>query len=338
MTNKSITLVGGEGYIGTVVRDFFLKKNFKVNSIDNLIYNQRLKIDKSNKNFNFLNYDFSNKKIFDYLDKLEHENLIILGSIVGDPITKKYPNLTKKINLAATEKLLNYALNKRYKKVIFISTCSNYGVFKKNNLAKENSKLNPKSLYAKTKVQIEKKLFNIAKKSASETTILRFATAFGLSDRMRFDLTVNQFVREIYLNKKIEVYDPYTWRPYCHVKDFANVIFQIISKKNIKRKKCEIFNAGSSKNNFNKIMIINRIRKHIKKFKVILQNDSADQRDYKVNFAKIKKSYGFKPSVSIDQGIREILRELKKGKFKDLSNYADKLGNYKIYKNVKKNK
>ena len=334
MKKKSIILIGGEGYIGTVVSSFFLKKGFKVHSIDNFIYNQSRKNHKSNKNFNLLKINFANKKIFNYLDKLEHENVIILGSIVGDPITKKYPKITKKINLDSTEKLLKYVLKKKFKKVIFISTCSNYGVFNKNSLAKENSRLNPKSLYAKTKVQIEKKLFKIAKKSSSETTILRFATAFGLSDRMRFDLTVNQFVREIFLNKKIEVYDPYTWRPYCHVKDFANIIFQIISKKNIKRNKCEIFNAGSSKNNFNKMMVINRIKKYIKKFKIILQNDSVDQRDYKVNFSKIRKIYGFKPSISIDGGIKEIIKELKKGKFQKLSNYKDKLGNYKIIKNV----
>ncbi len=334
MKKKSIILIGGEGYIGTVVSSFFLKKGFKVHSIDNFIYNQSRKNHKSNKNFNLFKINFANKKIFNYLDKLEHENVIILGSIVGDPITKKYPKITKKINLDSTEKLLKYVLKKKFKKVIFISTCSNYGVFNKNSLAKENSRLNPKSLYAKTKVQIEKKLFKIAKKSSSETTILRFATAFGLSDRMRFDLTVNQFVREIFLNKKIEVYDPYTWRPYCHVKDFANIIFQIISKKNIKRNKCEIFNAGSSKNNFNKMMVINRIKKYIKKFKIILQNDSADQRDYKVNFSKIRKIYGFKPSISIDGGIKEIIKELKKGKFQKLSNYKDKLGNYKIIKNV----
>ena len=334
MKKKSIILIGGEGYIGTVVSSFFLKKGFKVHSIDNFIYNQSRKNHKSNKNFNLLKINFANKKIFNYLDKLEHENVIILGSIVGDPITKKYPKITKKINLDSTEKLLKYVLKKKFKKVIFISTCSNYGVFNKNSLAKENSRLNPKSLYAKTKVQIEKKLFKIAKKSSSETTILRFATAFGLSDRMRFDLTVNQFVREIFLNKKIEVYDPYTWRPYCHVKDFANIIFQIISKKNIKRNKCEIFNAGSSKNNFNKMMVINRIKKYIKKFKIILQNDSVDQRDYKVNFSKIRKIYGFKPSITINAGIKEIIKELKKGKFKKLSNYKDKLGNYKIIKNV----
>lgn len=331
MTRRSIILIGGEGYIGTVVRNFFLKKKFKVNSIDNVIYKQSLKIDKSNKNFKFIKYDFANKKIFNFLDKLDHENLIVLGSIVGDPITKKYPDITKKINLEATERLLKYALKKGFRKIIFVSTCSNYGIFDKNSLAKENSRLNPKSLYAKTKVKIEKKLLKIVKKGNSEITILRFATAFGLSDRMRFDLTINQFVREIYLNKKIEVYDPYTWRPYCHVKDFANIIFQIVSKENVKRGKCEIFNAGSSKNNFNKMMLINKIKKYIKNFKIVLQNDSADQRDYKVNFSKIKKVYGFKKITSIDEGIKEILKELKKGKFKKLSNYKDRLGNYRIY-------
>ncbi len=331
MTRRSIILIGGEGYIGTVVRNFFLKKKFKVNSIDNLIYKQNLKIDKSNKNFKFIKYDFANKKIFNFLDKLDHENLIVLGSIVGDPITKKYPDITKKINLEATERLLKYALKKGFRKIIFVSTCSNYGIFDKNSLAKENSRLNPKSLYAKTKVKIEKKLLKIVKKGNSEITILRFSTDFGLSDRMRFDLTINQFVREIYLNKKIEVYDPYTWRPYCHVKDFANIIFQIVSKENVKRSRCEIFNAGSSKNNFNKMMLINKIKKYIKNFKIVLQNDSADQRDYKVNFSKIKKIYGFKKITSIDEGIKEILKELKKGKFKKLSNYKDRLGNYRIY-------
>ena len=334
MKKKSIILIGGEGYIGTVVRSFFLKKKFEVHSIDNIIYNQSFKNEKSNGRFNFYKYNFANTKIFKLLDKLEHENIVILGSIVGDPITKKYPKITKKINLSATGKIINYVLKKNFKKVIFISTCSNYGVFDKKGLAKEESKLNPKSLYAKTKVKIEEKLIKIAKKSNSEVTILRFATAFGLSKRMRFDLTVNQFVREIFIKKKIEVYDPYTWRPYCHVKDFAQIIFQIISKKNVKRKQCEIFNAGSSKNNFNKMMVIKKIKKFIKDFKIILQTNSADQRDYKVNFSKIKKIYGFKPTITIDNGIREILKELKNGKFKNLENYRDKLGNYKIKKNV----
>ena len=148
---------------------------------------------------------------------------------------------------------------------------------------------------------------------------------------MRFDLTINQFTKSIFQKEKLVVFDANTWRPYCHVKDFANIIFQIVSKENVKRGKCEIFNAGSSKNNFNKMMLINKIKKYIKNFKIVLQSDSADQRDYKVNFSKIKKVYGFKKITSIDEGIKEILKELKKGKFKKLSNYRDRLGNYRIY-------
>ena len=82
------------------------------------------------------------------------------------------------------------------------------------------------------------------------------------------------------------------------------------------------------------MMVINKIKKYVKNFDIILQNDSADQRDYKVNFSKIKKVYNFKPTISIEQGIKEILNELRKGKFKKLSNFKDKLGNYRINKNV----
>ena len=108
-----------------------------------------------------------------------------------------------------------------------MSTCSNYGVVKNNEIVNEKSKLNPISLYAKSKVKFEKYLQK-NKKSKTKITILRFATAFGLSSRMRFDLTINEFVREIFLKNSLEVYESETWRPYCHVKDFALAIFKVI--------------------------------------------------------------------------------------------------------------
>jgi len=107
MKKKSIILIGGEGYIGTVVSSFFLKKGFKVHSIYNFIYNQSRKNHRSNKNFNLLKINFANKKIFNYLDKLEHENIIILGSIVGDPITKKYPKKTNPQLIRVSNSQLN---------------------------------------------------------------------------------------------------------------------------------------------------------------------------------------------------------------------------------------
>ena len=328
--------MGGEGYIGTTVRDYFLKRNFKVTSVDKLIYKQIYNTVKRNKkNYNFINTNFDNNKILKIITSKNVDSIIILGSIVGDPITKKYPKISKEVNVVSTKKVLNSALKNNIKNIIFVSTCSNYGVVKKNKIADEKTKLDPRSIYAKHKVMIEKYLISKKIPKGTQITILRFSTAFGLSKRMRFDLTINQFVREIYLKNKIEVYDPHTWRPYCHVKDFAELMYQIIINKNVKRKQIEIFNSGSSRNNFTKMMIVNKIKKYLKNFQLIIKKNSTDPRDYRVNFSKVKKVYKFTPKFSVENGIVEILKVIKIGKYKNLHKYKDQLGNYKIVKNVK---
>ena len=90
--------------------------------------------------------------------------------------------------------------------------------------------MNPLSSYAISKVKIEKYLLSIRKKNF-RPIILRFSTAFGLSPRMRFDLTVNEFVKDLFLYKEVKVYDENTWRPYCHVKDFARLMLFLLKKK-----------------------------------------------------------------------------------------------------------
>lgn len=329
---KNVLLLGGAGYIGSVASKYLCEKKIKVTVVDNLLFNQKKNnYNKLFKNYKFINLNINNikKSLFDNFD-----NVIILSSVVGDPITKKYPDISKKINLKYTKKIINILFEKKYKKIIFVSTCSNYG-YLKNKIANEKTKLSPKSLYAHTKVEIEKYIIKKAKKyNKSEVTILRFATAFGISDRMRFDLTINQFVRDIYINKFIDVFDPYTWRPYCHVLDFAKIFYMLLVKNNIKRKNIEIFNVGNSSNNFNKFMIIKKIKKYIKNFKIILKPNSVDPRDYKVNFSKIKKIYNFQPKMSVEKGIKEILDKLKNKNFISIKKYKDKLGNYKINKNV----
>ena len=229
---NKILILGGAGYIGTVVSQYLCKKKLDVTVIDNLLYNQKkINYSKFFENYKFYNLNLNKIKssFFNNFDQI-----IILASVVGDPITKKYPRIARKININYTKKIINFAFNKNYKKIIFVSTCSNYGNLK-NKIATEKTKLAPRSIYAETKVELEK---YILKKSVnfrnSEVTILRFATAFGLSDRMRFDLTINEFIREIYIKKTIEIFDPYTWRPYCHVQDFANIFHKIITKKKCK--------------------------------------------------------------------------------------------------------
>jgi nucleoside-diphosphate-sugar epimerase len=326
---KKILLIGGSGYIGSVAVNYLLNKNYQVICYDDFIYNHDYILKNiSKKKFTFIKAPLKNisnfKKLFNNL-----YGVIILASVVGDPITRKYPFFANEVNIKQTKKLINFLLNYQIKKIIFVSTCSNYGVTKDNVPVSESYKLNPKSIYAKNKVNIEKYLYSIRRKFKSEISILRFATAFGLSPRMRFDLTINEFVRDIFINKKITVFDHLTWRPYCHVRDFAKVIYSILHK-DIKRKKFEIFNVGSSKNNYTKIMILEKIKKYIKRFNIIYKKNSSDPRDYRVNFDKVKKYYKLSSFISIDNGIKEIIRILKKRKYLSIVDYPDRLGNYKI--------
>ena len=322
---KNILLIGGAGYIGQVVSNYFLKKNYKVGIVDNLIYKQEIK---------------KNKNLFFYNQKLEkienisqnYESIVLLSGLVGDPITKKYPELSKKYNLLDIKKYLLKIKNLN-KKILFISTCSNYGLLKNDQIANEDYKLKPLSLYAKQKVKIENFLLKNKNKFKFNFTILRFATAFGVSPRMRFDLTVNQFVKEIYEKKKLNVYDLDTWRPYCHVYDFARLIEKIIVSPKQKIKS-QVFNAGNDKNNHTKREILNKIVKLLNSdFSKITFNsntsDRLDKRSYKVNFSKLKKKLNFKTKYDVNYGIKEILKELKNKNFRGS---IKKYGNFEIEK------
>jgi len=317
---KNILILGGEGYIGNALHEYFSKKKFRLTSFDNLIYNQKNKKKNSNK-YQFIKGDIRKKKDLKKINK-EYDAVIFLAGLVGDPITKKYKKVSSDINETATKQVIKEIYKKgNAKKFIFISTCSNYGMSKSKYLT-ENHKLKPLSPYAKSKVKIEKFILGLKKKSNFNPTILRFATAFGYSNRMRYDLTVNQFTKDLFIKKYLEIYDFNTWRPYCHVKDFARLIeLVILSKKNLTA--YQVFNAGSNKNNFTKKKIGTKIKKLIGG-KIKYLKKSQDKRNYIVDFSKVKKVLKFKPKFSIEFGIREILKKIKT----DIN--FEKLGNYKI--------
>ena len=322
---KKILLIGGAGYIGSVVAKYLAKEKFDITIYDNLIYNceNSKKFLEDNLNIKFINKDIleinKNKKIFDNIDVV-----VLLAGLVGDPITKKYPDLSIKINTEGNKFVINEALNANIKKFIYISTCSNYGLIPDNHEADENYELNPISSYAKSKVEIEKYLLSKENDNFSPT-ILRFATAFGISPRMRLDLTINEFIYEMFHKKELLVYDPDTWRPYCHVLDFARLIHDVIKDEN-KNTKGEIFNAGSNKNNFTKRQIVKLISKYIKDCNVTFQERGSDPRNYKVNFNKVKKYLNFEPKYNVEDDILNLINSIKRFKSIEKSKY----GNYQI--------
>ncbi len=321
---KKIIIFGGEGYIGKVLSKSLIDKNYNVASYDNLTYeDQSFSFDK---NLISINEDILNtKKLLSSLDSVDAA--IILAGLVGDPITKKYPDYSIKVNEIGVKSIINACITKKINRLIFVSTCSNYGLIPSDVKANEEYILNPISLYAKSKIKIENYIMSLKnKKLITSPTILRFATAFGYSPRMRFDLTVNQFVKEMWENKEITVYDKETWRPYCHVKDFARLMIKILeAPKEIVD--FEIFNAGGDENNYTKEMIAESIKNILSTGKINYLKNDVDPRNYRVNFDKLKKIINFTPKYSIEYGIEEVLSKIKQNKFSNIKNFH---GNFLI--------
>ena len=223
---------------------------------------------------------------------------------------------------------MNYSA-KNLKKLVFISTCSNYGLIKENELADEEFELTPLSLYAKAKVEAEEYLLAQKDKVNYTGTILRFATAFGLSPRMRFDLTISEFTRDLFAGKELLVFDENTWRPYCHVRDFARLIDLVIhAKKEIVN--FEVFNAGGDKNNYTKKMVVDKIIENLPEAKISYTENGSDPRNYKVNFSKVRNRLGFEPKYSVEYGIKELIEAMKNGIFSDSIKNKNKYGNFEI--------
>ena len=308
---KKVIVIGGSGFIGSVLIYDLIKNGYSVANIDVNLYGEIGSLDqiKSKKLIN-INEDFINFKTIDSLVNQGFSKIIFLAGLVGDPISKKYPKLSRQVMFNNTKKFINFLEKKKHKisNFFFVSTCSNYGLDKTNKLLSEKSKLKPLSIYSKCKVNIEKFLFN----KKLNFTILRFSTAFGMSKRMRFDLTINQFVKDVFLKKKLVIYDKDTYRPYLHTKDFSRLFLILLkTKKKISR---EIFNVGNNNNNFSKNDILNKILKKVKSKNIEFKRFDQDRRNYKVDFSKVQKKLNFRPKYSVEYGINEILNNLKKNK------------------------
>ena len=196
---KKVLVTGAAGYIGSVLCNRLLDKRYEVIGVDNLFFGGEALLSLiNNNNFKFIKADLREKNLVNNLVK-GVDSIIHLAAIVGDPACAKDPDKAKEINWDASVNLFNCALNNsETKRFIFASTCSNYGKMKDDTFVNENSTLNPVSLYARLKVDFENFILNSNTREDFSPVSLRFATVYGLSPRMRFDLTVNEFSFSIY--------------------------------------------------------------------------------------------------------------------------------------------
>jgi nucleoside-diphosphate-sugar epimerase len=311
--SKKVLVTGGAGYIGSVLVRILLNKGFYVRAFDSLKFGGDALYEVSqHPKFEFMKGDLRNDadvdKALEGMDHVAH-----LAAIVGDPACSKFADEANEVNWTASVNLFNKAEAAGIKRFVFASTCSNYGkMADPDSFVDEESELRPVSLYAELKVKFENYLLKEKKKSKMTATALRFSTVYGYSPRIRFDLTVNEFTRNVCLTGEQEIWGPQFNRPYCHVEDLARAVMLVLQSPK-KKVKANVFNVGDTKENYSKRMLMEEIQKQIPTAKAIYVDKTEDPRDYRVNCDKIKKELGFTITKKVPDGIREIATLMQSG-------------------------
>lgn len=302
---KKVLVTGGAGYIGSELVKNLLQEGFHVTAFDNLSFGgDPLLGFWGHPRFKFIKGDLLRKK--DVKEALAGINYVChLAAVVGEPPCRKYPQKALKVNWEASVQLYQLCRAAGIEKFVFASTCSNYGkMADPGMLLNENGILNPISLYAETKVNFEQYLLAFDDPDITRV-ILRFSTVYGVSPRLRFDLTVNEFTRDAALRKPLLIYGENFWRPYCHVSDLANSV-KIALISDPEKTANQAFNVGDTSQNYTKKMLMEEIKQVIPSLQVTYQPVVNDPRDYKVNCDKIRDVLGFKITKTVPMGIREI--------------------------------
>ncbi len=320
-----VLVTGGAGYIGSVLVRQLLDKGHQVRAFDSLKFGGDALYDVMlNPNFEFMKGDVRNaeevKKALAGIDAVAH-----LAAIVGDPACKKFSEEAMQTNWDGSVALFEAAEKAGVKRFVFASTCSNYGkMADPDSFVVETSELNPVSLYAELKVKFEKYLLVERKNSRICSTALRFSTVYGFSPRIRFDLTVNEFTRNATITGEQEIWGAQFWRPYCHVDDLARSVVLVIESPE-EKVRANVFNVGSTDENYSKGMLIEEVCKVVPNVKVNYVELNEDPRDYRVNFDKITNELGFSITKKVPDGIKEIYSLLSTGVVTD--SYGQKFRN-----------
>ena len=303
-----LLVTGGAGYLGSVLVKILLERTHSVRVLDNLSYGgDSLLSVWSHPNFEFVLGDIRDTEIVRRSLK-GIDAVIHLSAIVGDPACSRQPALARSVNIEASISLLTECKRNNISRFVFASTCSNYGKMKDPmGYVDETSELNPLSLYAETKVTVEKIVLDPSRTNDFCATSLRFATLFGVSPRMRFDLTLNEFTLEMLTKNRLSVYGGQFWRPYVHVEDAARAVAFVLEAP-IEQVRVQAFNVGSTDQNYQKLQLVELIRPYAPNAVVEYIKKEEDPRDYRVSFAKVRDVLGFKVTKTVPNGIHEVAK------------------------------
>jgi nucleoside-diphosphate-sugar epimerase len=307
-----VLITGGAGYVGSTLVPTLLAAGYEVRAFDSLLFGgQSLLGVWPDPKFRLIRGDMRDREAV--ADALQGVDAVVhLAAIVGDPACAREPELARAVNLDASLSLIDQAERAGVSRFVFASTCSNYGrMTDAEGWVDETSPLAPVSLYAETKVAVERALFERPMGSMA-TTALRFATVFGVSPRMRFDLTVNEFTRSLITDRHLVVFGEQFWRPYVHVRDVSRAVALVLAapRDYVDR---DVFNVGDTDQNFQKQQLVELMRPHAPDAIVEYVRREEDPRDYRVSFEKIRRRLGFRITIPVAEGIAEVARLVESG-------------------------
>lgn len=310
---KKVLLIGGAGYIGSALVPKLLDAGYRVRLLDLFLYGKEpLKGVLEHPNLECVTGDFRQvEKVVSAMKGVD--SVIHLGGLVGDPACAVDEQLTIEINLVATRVIADVARGEGVRRFVFASTCSVYGA--SDGILDETSALNPVSLYARSKIASERVLLS-ASGDGFCPVMLRFGTIFGLSGRTRFDLVVNLLSAKAVFEGKITLYGGDQWRPFVHVDDAAQAVLTALEAPS-EKVDGQVFNIGGDELNYTLRQVGELIHQMVPSAQLLDFGANADRRNYRVNFAKVRKRLGFVPRWTLAEGVSQVIESIRSGQVVD---------------------
>jgi nucleoside-diphosphate-sugar epimerase len=299
--HRHVTVIGGGGFVGSVLVPRLLDRGYEVTILDAFIYGTDGLIDADHERLHLVRGDM--RSVESLLSGCCNADAIVhLGGLVGDPSCAVDERLTLEINLEATAMIADTALGLGIPRLVFASSCAVYG--DSDGLLTEESELAPVSTYARTKADSERGLMSVASDRFCPTA-LRFGTFYGLSPRPRFDLVVNLLTAKAVREGSISIFGGNQWRPFIHVEDGADSIIACLEAP-LDATRGQIFNVGFEGENYTLREVGELIGSLVPGASVNLEPGSAQEANYRVSFEKIRRTLGFVPQRRLADGILEI--------------------------------
>lgn len=308
-----VLVTGNLGYIGTVLTPFLASRDFEVLGFDTGYYEDCLIGERPSPNVT--RQIVTDIRSFDDEVVTGVDAVVHLAALSNDPTGELNPSLTHDINTLGTLRLAKLARAAGVERFIFASSCSIYGQSDQKSLTEESG-FNPQTAYAKSKVDTEAGLLDLAAEGFS-TVFLRNATVYGYSSRLRLDVAVNNLTGWGYTTGQVRLLsDGRAWRPMIHVQDICQAIVEVLRAPR-ELIHCEAFNVGSETENYQIRDIAKMVAGVVPNCEVTFAEGAlSDNRTYNVSFEKIRNVFpNYVPCWSVRKGIEELYEAFNRNSF-----------------------